>query len=421
MHDTGLRGRVGAVLRWTVRHTVGEMCAGQGKLRVFGILCILAAAALLAVTGSASAQTFGGNFQNVFDTSCGPQFTDDCTGLAPQSGGQVEVQNDGQSQRIIEQRLRQLKCPPDADNTDSKNLDCIKDTPGASADAVSSEGINLFLSADYEHKTKDNTAFETGFDSNQGGFTVGADTRIGSDAVFGGAVSYGHTWGDYVKNGGDFDLDSVGATLYGSFYPTDQSFIDATVGAAFKDYNVSRLFVRQPSPPGVPDIDPAEGNTTGFEFSGSLSGGYDFSFGAFTVGPRLGFNYQRTRYSGFSETGSVMALTYGDQVEDSLTSVLGVQGSYAFSTDFGVVVPQLNAAYVHEFLNDQHTVHAVSANSGVDASYLTDKPDRDYMQIGAGVVFVLPNGVSPFFSYQGILANSIEETHTITLGVRLEF
>src|SRR5262249_39915314 len=100
VHNIRLRWCIGAV-RWTAHRAVGKMGTEQVKLRILGILCILAAALLLAVTDSARAQTFGGNFENVFDTSCGPpEFNDDCTGLAPQSGGQVEVQNDGQSQRI---------------------------------------------------------------------------------------------------------------------------------------------------------------------------------------------------------------------------------------------------------------------------------------------------------------------------------
>jgi uncharacterized protein YhjY with autotransporter beta-barrel domain len=105
-------------------------------------------------------------------------------------------------------------------------------------------------------------------------------------------------------------------------------------------------------------------------------------------------------------------------VEDSLTSTLGFQGSVAISTSFGVVVPQVSAEYVHEFLNDRRTIHASSNGAPVD--FVTDPPDRDYFNVGGGVVFVLPDGISPFLNYTAEVANRFEEVHTVTLGVRLE-
>jgi len=75
---------------------------------------------------------------------------------------------------------------------------------------------------------------------------------------------------------------------------------------------------------------------------------------------------------------------------------------------------------VHEFLNDRHTIHASSPNGDVAFDFVTDKPDRDYFNVGAGVVFVLPDGISPFLNYTAEVANRFEEVHTVTAGVRLE-
>jgi len=114
-----------------------------------------------------------------------------------------------------------------------------------------------------------------------------------------------------------------------------------------------------------------------------------------------------------------MALHYEDQVEDSLTTTVGFQGSVAISTSFGVVVPQVNAEYVHEFLNDRRNVHATDT-AGTSFTFQTDPPDRDYFNVGGGVVFVLPDGISPFLNYTAEVANRFEEVHTVTAGVRLE-
>ena len=74
---------------------------------------------------------------------------------------------------------------------------------------------------------------------------------------------------------------------------------------------------------------------------------------------------------------------------------------------------------MHEFLNDRRTIHA-TATDGSAVSFVTDPPDRDYFNVGGGVVFVLPDGVSPFLSYSAEVANRFEEVHTVTAGVRFE-
>ena len=325
-------------------------------------------------------------------------------GSAGGPGGQVEVQGGGQPLGI-EERLRELRCKAEG------NANCLS-AGGAAADTMPFEGLNLFVSADYQNKQKDEAA-EAGFGSDRAGITVGLDSPM-DWGVIGGALNYNHTWGEFDHNGGDFDQDSFGGLLYGSYYPSDSSFIDGVVGLAGKGYTLDRTAVVDGAIRGR-----TRGDTIGFEFQSSLSGGYDFSFDNFTIGPRVGIHYLRTELSDFAETGSPLALHYDDQVEDSLTSTVGFWGSVAISTSFGVVVPQVNAEYVHEFLNDRRTIHATASN-GAPVNFVTDPPDRDYFNVGGGVLFVLPDGISPFLNYSAEVANRFEEVHTVTAGVRLE-
>ena len=102
-----------------------------------------------------------------------------------------------------------------------------------------------------------------------------------------------------------------------------------------------------------------------------------------------------------------------------LTGTTRVSFSVWLIRAIGVIVPQASAEYVHEFLNDRRTIDAVGAG-GVPVSFVTDPPDRDYFNIGGGVVFVLPDGISPFLSYSAQVANRFEELHTVTAGVRFE-
>jgi uncharacterized protein YhjY with autotransporter beta-barrel domain len=376
------------------------------------------AATITALTGFSAAVTVGmAAFQPVhaqdFQSEMDVLFGNVCgsggpgcnsLGVAGGPGGQVEVQGGGQPPGI-EQRLREAQCEAD------KNANCLQ-PGGAAADTMPFEGLNLFVSTDYQHKFYDGSA-EANFDSNRGGFTVGLDSPM-SWGLIGGALNYNYTKGDFDHDGGDFQQNSFGGLVYASYYPSDSSFIDGVIGLGGKAYDLDRTVVAAGAIRGN-----AEGSTLGFELQSSLSGGYDFNFDNFTIGPRIGIHYLRTELSDFAETGSPLALHYDDQVEDSLTTTVGFQGSMAISTSFGVVVPQLNAEYVHEFLNDRRTIHA-TATDGSAVSFVTDPPDRDYFNVGGGVVFVLPDGVSPFLSYSAEVANRFEEVHTVTAGVRFE-
>jgi outer membrane lipase/esterase len=315
----------------------------------------------------------------------------------------------GSMQRQIQQRLEQLRCKGSEDPA------CVG---GAAADSVSYEGLGIFVSGDYQHKDKTATNFELGFESDRVGPTIGADYRLGTSGVIGGAFGYRHTFGNYDSSYGDFDTDTYTLTLYGSYYPTDQSFIDLALGVGRKDFENEHIDEGG-------SASTVEGDTHGIEFSADISGGYDFSVGAFTVGPRLGLHYKRSELNAFTETSSNPAAitnAYFDQQDDSLTGTVGVQASYAISTSFGVVVPQVSAEYIREFLDNREEQTAILGCCGDEpVTFKLDQPDRNHFNVGAGVVVVLPDGINPFLNYEAEIANYLEETHTVTVGVRLGF
>jgi uncharacterized protein YhjY with autotransporter beta-barrel domain len=361
------------------------------------IVLVLGAGMLFAIAEQADAQSITPpTFCNRNDTGCIPQG-------GPTSSPAEGIS--GSAQRQVEQRLQRLRCEGSDDPTCAGG-------EAAAADSVSYEGLGVFVSADYQHKDKTATIFELGFESDSFGPTVGVDYRLGSVGVIGAAFDYEHAFGDYDDGFGDFDTDTFTVLVYGSYYPTEQSFIDAALGFGYKQFDTEHLN-------NASLTDTVEGNTHGFDFTADLTGGYDFAFGAFTVGPRLGLHYKRAELNGFTETGTAPFTTYHDQVRDSLTGTIGFQASYAISTSFGVIVPSVNAEYVREFLDDRETYTATDAGGTFD--YAGDQPDRNHFNVGGGVVLLLPDGVFPFINYEAELANYLEETHTITAGVRLEY
>ncbi len=372
----------------------------------------------LIALGVAAAGTVAGVFFDATAMAQSPPSEQFCTRFSDSTAIEVEatcpgpittVDEDisGSTQRQIQQRLERLRCEGSDDPA-------CAGAGGASEDSVSYEGLGVFVSGDYQHKDKEQTNFEMGFESDSYGPTIGVDYQLGTSGVIGGAFDFSHTDGEFDNDFGDFNIDTFTAVFYGSYYPTDQSFVDVALGFGHKDYETEH------ADPGGTDNE-VDSDTTGFEFTADVIGGYDFNFGSVTVGPRVGIHYKHTALDGFSETGAGADLfTYRDQVEDSLTGTVGVQASMAFSTGFGVVVPQVNAEYVREFLDDRER-HTVIDDGGNASTFVTDQPDRNHFNLGAGVVVVLPDGISPFLNYEVEVANYLEETHTLTAGVRLGF
>jgi len=328
------------------------------------------------------------------------------SGAGSSAGGSVGSEGGAttEEQRQLYRRLRQ------------------RQQDAASADPANPLGVGVFVSTEYEKFNQDKTRFETGFDRDTVGMSFGADYLFRNGLILGAAFTYAHDFGDYDGVGGGFDHNSYGILAYGSFQPIANMFIDGVAGYTRKDYNFDRrasITLNTVSVAGS-----THGDTNGNEWRVGLNSGYDFVFGAFTVGPRLGVLYREITMGNFTESGHTgLELSYDDQFIRSLTLRPGIYGSYAFSTSWGVVIPQMTLEYVHEFFDDQRNVQFSFAQDPQNRRFLfqTTPPDRDYMNLGLGVSMVLPQGIQPFLNFRDMLAYEDRSTYTVTLGVRIPF
>jgi len=341
--------------------------------------------------------------------SYGPDLATFCQGsaggAATATGGIAgsEVRTGGEEQRSVYRRLRQRQ-------------------GSASADTGGVRGFSLFASADYQKFDQDSDRFESGFERDTVGGTIGADYLLRNGLVLGAAFTYGHEFGDYDGVGGGFDHDAFGVLAFASVVPVTGLFIDAVAGYTYRDYNFERRISFANSTTAISG--PTRGDTTGNEFKIGVNAGYDFLFGPVTVGPRAGVLYRETTIDGFRESGRTgLELAYGDQNVESLTTTFGVFGSVAISTGIGVIVPQANAEYVHEFLDDQRSVRfrLVQDLTGNQFLFQTSHPDRNYFNLGVGVSMVLRNGMQPFLNFRELVGYNDRSSHTVTAGLRIPF
>lgn len=411
---------------------------------------VAAAVAVLAVVSAApagQAQGLGQTISNALSNNCsllgnpsptfqggrnpylGPELNALCNPAIPNTLGasastgsfSVESRQSGtDEERRILQRLRERR----DEQRDAGAAGASADVPGAL------RGLSFFVAGDHQSFDKTATSLEPGYDRETWGGTVGLDYSFSGWGILGLALSYNHAKGSYDIGGGGFDIDTYGATLYGSVFPVKNLFVDGYVGYNRKEYDSDRrINLEVAHPGGVPVVatGAARGSTDGDEFKAGANAGYDFVIRNFTIGPRVGVNYRENTISGFTERGANgptgLELAFLRQNQTSLTSVVGLYSSLAISTGLGVVIPQVTAEYLHEFENDQKSNgfrFAQDAN-GIIFRYQLDPPDRDYFNVGAGVALVLPNGLAPFVNYRELLGYQHQHNHTVTAGVRFSF
>jgi uncharacterized protein with beta-barrel porin domain len=299
----------------------------------------------------------------------------------------------------------------------------------AGADAPGGK-LGGFLNGSYGTGDRDETQWTNEFDFDSYGITGGVDYRFTPNLVLGVAASYYNVEADFANqatvSGGNVDVDSWGGFLYGTYY-VDRFYVDALAGYATSGYDTKRRIVIPNNVNPAQPIDvTAKGSPDSDDVTASLGAGYTLSAGSMNYGPYGRVTYYNVDIEKYRESGAESAglnLAVDGQDWTSLTSVLGMEASYAVSHSFGVLVPQGRVGWVHEFENDSEQYSAVYVDDPNQNLLLasTNSPDRDYFELGLSLSAVLRNGTQAFVSYDTLLGLDDVTDHVFTVGARMEF
>jgi len=225
--------------------------------------------------------------------------------------------------------------------------------------------------------------------------------------VFGGAVGVEHhlnrEWsigfgvsaatGDLEMGSvGSADIDSVSLIPYLSYYRRDAfGSADFWAGLMYA-YGMhsyeTRRFTGGGIATGSPDADTHELE---------LTVGVNFGEDDVVHGPYAGLRYITGTVDAYTEVGPG-ATYFGEQDVDSLVSILGYQISWKIRGSDGAWVPQIRAAWEHEF--EDGTASAFGFPSG--------SRDEDVAVVGAGLAYYFDNGWNLGLEYEGRFGSETE-------------
>ena len=256
---------------------------------------------------------------------------------------------------------------------------------------------------------------DNGIDFTTSGVSFGADKQIASKLTVGLGVGYGHDVSDIGQNGSRSSVDSYNFAFYGSYQPTEKTYIDAVIGYQWLQFDARRYV--------TDNGNTVHGSRDGKQLFGSFSVGYQHQTDDMLLTPYGRLDIARASLDGYTETGdSVFALDYQSQTVKTSTATLGVLAQWTAKRDYGTWAPQLRAEFGHDMQGSSQATmrYADLINGPLYQATLTGQ-SRNHTMLGAGVALQMTRGWLLRAEYQNYLDNTSKDNQSILFGVEKKF
>ena len=283
--------------------------------------------------------------------------------------------------------------------------------------------INTFTSFDSSFSERDETVDDVGFESMHFKFLFGADYRINNTFLVGTAITLGRSETELADNRGNADSSAINWTFFGLHQINERWSVNGTFMLQTTDYDNTRE-ISINLPPLVNSYSLSAESSA--EQTGLLVGSdYQWSLpNAFELSLLNQFNAVYTETDSYSESGNTgFELSINAQEVNNTTINNGVEIRKPLAQSWGVLIPQLNIHWVHQFADQSRDIkatfiHDPQANL---VAYATDEGDSDYFTAQLGAVFVIPNGINGFAQLRSVLGYEHYSNTTLSIGLRGEF
>lgn len=293
---------------------------------------------------------------------------------------------------------------------------------GGNAGSEAFGPLGVWLNGSFHLGELDSTPAQRGFNYKNWGVTAGADYKVLDSLVLGGAFSYVLSDNDFDHQGGHADNDSYIGSIYGSYSPIENLFLDALVNYGHLNFDITRNISY--AIPGDVVNTSARGNTDGNLWGFTVSSGYNFHFQALNFTPYVRFAYRRLKIDDYHEQGGFgWGMRFEEQHIRSMKSVAGATVSYPISLPWGVLVPQFRGEWHHEFRDPSRTITASFLGDPLAQGFAlrVPAPDRDYATFGGDLTATFAYGISAFVGYEALVGYQHISSHRITGGFRVQF
>jgi uncharacterized protein with beta-barrel porin domain len=262
---------------------------------------------------------------------------------------------------------------------------------------------------------RDSKAGFDGYHSSDAGLVAGVD-HLFTPEMLGGVAAIGlrgSLSGIDSPSAQSATLDSFQLIFYGT-YRHGRAFIDGQLGAGWNQFSQTRsiAFLGET----------ASASFDGQQYLAHALAGYDFPVGGtggMVITPLVALRWLRARNGAYSETGAGAAnLSVKGQALSGLTQELGVKTTWSFATEFGQLVPEVTAEWLHDYTDGPI---ATSGMIGGETFAVTvPRIAADGARIGATATLKSSDRLSFGVEYDGELRAGYR-SHTGQINARWQF
>lgn len=294
---------------------------------------------------------------------------------------------------------------------------------GGAAGIADSNRLSIWGNGTYFEGDVGSGTNQLGFGFDNWGGTVGADYRITDEVVAGASFSYLGTDANVDNSGSRVKSDSYTGSIFAMYTHESGFYVDGIASYGGADFDITRSI--QYSFNGDDVNARTKGTPGGLQYSVGMGIGYQYTTGATTIEPYARADYRGLEIDSFdeSESGTLgWASHFSRQRVRSLPTTVGMRLNHAFSTSWGVIQPQINGAWHHEFKDGQRNIQTRFLGNGAGLKYniVTESPDNNYFTVGASISITLPHGITAFTGYSRLLGYHNITSQRVTFGGRIE-
>ncbi|WP_034604233.1 autotransporter outer membrane beta-barrel domain-containing protein [Halodesulfovibrio aestuarii] len=215
-----------------------------------------------------------------------------------------------------------------------------------------------------------------GYDANTTGLTFGVDKALVENFRLGLAYSYIYTDVDSKSSSNNNEVDSNLLTVYCEKLFGDDMYLDAHISYGFNNYKAKRYMTEL----GLQAKADFDGST--FNLGGEFGKSFNFTSNPITITPYIGLAYSYISIDSYKESGAGSSnLIVDDTYNNVFTSTLGAR----FGATFNAFKPEMHAAWVHDWAQEEISTNAEFANSGAALSSSAVSNDPDKINLGMGL------------------------------------
>lgn len=271
-------------------------------------------------------------------------------------------------------------------------------------DGAEGRSVSVFAAGDFSIADAEPNGLAFGYESDTWAATGGAELNVTPNLNVGFAATVLSGQADLDRNVASIETAGVLLSPYATWF-RGPMYVDALYSYGMLTSEIDRSTGKSR----------ISSETDSFLHAVELNAGWNFESNGLVFGPLVGGEYRNLSVEGYREGSVWGAVAYEDQTIESAISRLGGQITAPMRVKGARIVPQLRAAWEHEYMDDEKDVtvrlqrspvtiiegRTVREGEPFSTTLRSATLEDDYLSLGAGVRVELGRGVSVMLDYEG--------------------